>query len=177
MNNSTYYCVLKNYKGLFRKKHLGNTHLFLVPIDTDNYLYLGLIGELEEEPGTYATQLIVKLPSEIIEDVITEEINYFKGRYQVIEELNSTPKKIESGHYDIKIIKPGKFIKSKNLDIEFNVDYSTNSRRIYLIKGEFEFESSDITSNSNVGMMANKQMAYMGSKTRFEQFIFGGSKY
>lgn len=171
MSNLTYYCVLKNYKGLFRKKHLGNTHLFLLPIDSENYLYLGLIGELENEPGIYATQLIVKLPSEIIEDVITEEINYFKDRYLVIEELNSSPKKIESGHYDIKIIKPGKFIKSKNLDIEFSVDYSTNARRIYLMKGEFEFESSDITSDKKIGMMATKQSAYIGDKTRFEQFI------
>jgi len=163
-----YYCVLKNYKGLFKKKHIGNTHLFLVPISDNTYLYLGMIGELEDEKGSYATQLIVKLPSEIVDQVIEEEINYFGDRFVVLEEINCIPRKTAAGVYDIKLPQKGDMILS-NLHIEFNVDISTNARRIYTLTGEFNFESEDIKSTSDMKMVAAKKMAFMGDKERYKE--------
>jgi hypothetical protein len=165
-----YYCVLKNYKGKFKaKEHIGNTHLFLIPISDDAYLYLGMIGELIDEAGTYATQLIIRLPEEIVEQVIEEEINYFDDRYVVLETLPCKVKKLSTGEYDIKLSKKGKMILS-NLHIEFAIDYSSDRRRIYLITGEFNFESSDIKSTSDMKMVADKKMAYLGDRTRYESY-------
>lgn len=164
-----YYCVLKNYKGLFKKKHVGNTHLFLVPISDDAYLYLGMIGELIEEEGKYATQLIVRLPSEIVEEIIDEEKNHFGERFVVLEKLSCKPKKIASGEYDIKLTKKGKMVLS-DLHLNFEADYSTDKRRIYLMSGQFNFESTDIKSTTDMKMMADKKMAYLGDKTRYESY-------
>ena len=36
------------------------------------------------------------------------------------------------------------------------------------MNGEFNFESTDIKSTSDMTMKANKQMAYIGDKTRYE---------
>ena len=162
-----YYCVLKNYKGLFKKKHIGNTHLFLIPISEDTYLYLGMIGELEDDPGNYATQLIVKLPTEIVNEVIDEEIKYFEDRFVVIEELKCSPRKIAAGEYDIKIPQKGNMILS-NLHVEFNVDVSTNSKRIYTLTGEFNFESEDVKSSSEIKMVAAKKLALMGGDKKYK---------
>jgi hypothetical protein len=165
-----YYCVLKNYKGIFKKKHVGNTHLFLVPISEEAYLYLGMIGELIDNKGVYATQLIIRLSSEIVEDIIEKEKEYFKDRFIVLEEITCTPTKITSGEYDIKLDEKGKMILS-DLHIDFEADYSTDKRRIYLMTGEFDFESSDIKSTTDMKMSADKKMAYMGDKTRYESYI------
>ena len=172
-----YYCILKNYKGSLKKKYLGNTHLLLIPIDEDNYLYLGMVGEINHEQEEnekrklYAAQLIVKLPTEIIDEIIDEEENYFPDRFILMETLDCIPKKISSGEYNIKIPKKGNMILS-DLHIELDNDYSSNNRIIYLLKGKFSFETADIKSTVNMKMIAAKQMAYMGNKVRFESYIF-----
>jgi hypothetical protein len=165
-----YYCVLKNYKGLFKKKHIGNTHLFLIPISDKEYLYLGMIGEIEDEKGNYLTQLIVKLPEEIVDQVIDEEINYFKDRFVVVEELRCSPSKLGAGEYNIKIPNKGDMILS-DIHVEFNVDVSTNARRIYTITGDFDFESEDIKSTSDMKMIAAKKLAYMGGENRYDEIM------
>jgi len=164
-----HYCVLKNYKGVFKKKHIGNTHLFFIPIPEDSYLYLGMIGELLDNEGTYATQLIVRLPSEIIDQVVEEEIKHFEDRYVVLETLDCKTTKIASGEYHIKLNQKGNMILS-DLHIDFDADYSTNKRRIYLMNGDFNFESTDIKSTTDMKMVADKNMAYLGDKTRYESY-------
>ena len=68
--------------------------------------------------------------------------------------------------------KKGKMILS-DLHVEFEADYSTNKRRIYLMSGEFNFESTDIKSTTDMKMVADKKMAYLGDKTRYESYIIG----
>lgn len=165
-----YYCVLKNYKGLFRKKHRGNTHLFLAPISPDTYVYLGLLGELTDEPGTYATHLIVKLPKDLVDTILTGEQEYFKDRFVIVETLPCSPKKIDSGEYSLKMGKKGKYILSP-IDLKYEVEYSTSSRRVFLMKGVFNFESNDIKLDVTMKMAAAKQDALMGDKERFSEAL------
>lgn len=40
-----YYCILKHYKGLIKKRFSNNTHLFILPRTDYDYLYLALLGE------------------------------------------------------------------------------------------------------------------------------------
>ena len=165
-----FYCILKNYKGIFTKKHRGNTHLFLVPITEGKFLYLGLLGEETDEPGNYICQLIIKLPDEIIESIVEEEEKYFGERFLVMEKLPCSTKKNNEGNYIVKLSKKGSYIGS-DLELEFNTDYSTQSKRIYTLKGELNFEAEDVDSKADIHMAATKQSALIGDKERFEEIV------
>jgi len=164
-----YYCVLKNYKGIFKKKNVGNTHLFFIPLPDNKYLYLSMIGEIEDQKGSYATQLVTKIPADILDEVIDGELEYFKDRYEVVEKVNAIPTEEAAGIYNIKISKKGEMILS-DLRVEFNVDFSTNDRRIYTLTGKFNFESESVSPGESMKMVADKKIAYMGDKVRYESF-------
>ena len=70
------YCIVKKYKGLFRR-HPSNTHLFFIPVDPKKYMYLALIGKMtDDEDNLYASQLLVKLSEDIFEETLNGEIEY-----------------------------------------------------------------------------------------------------
>ena len=69
-----YYFVLKNYRGIFKKKFVGNSHLFLIPRTDDDYLYLALLGNIVDEDNSYACVLISRIPDDLIDPLI--ETNY-----------------------------------------------------------------------------------------------------
>lgn len=166
-----YYFILKNYKGIFKKKHKGNTHLLMVPISEDKYLYLGVLGKiLEEDEDTYACQLIVKLPKRLVNPIIVGEEDYFKERFILMESLPCDAEKISSNEFLIHMEKYGKKILS-DISVEYNPKYNTGNKKIFTVQGDFNFISSDIQNEKNMGMIANKQLAYMGSpKSRFSSF-------
>lgn len=167
MLKTFYYCVLKNYKGKFIKKHRGNTHLFLAPISNNEYLYLGLVGLMVGEEDTHATQLIVRLPSEIIVPFINHEIKYFKGRFEVVDKVKCVPSMKDKGSYYLQVSNPSYYIKS-DLSINYQLEYSVPNRRIYTIEGNLSFMAGEVNPH-NLSMMATKQKAGLNvkSKNRF----------
>lgn len=135
MNGIIRYCVMKKRKGLL-KRQLLYTHLFFVPIDSMKYMYLALIGkDVDDQDNTYAAQLLVKLPDEIMESMLAGEYEYFGNNFAEIEALECKSDSPSQGKYIITIPKKGTHIRS-DLDIEYQVEYSTVERRIYLLKGE-----------------------------------------
>lgn len=150
MPDVLYYCVLKNYKGIFRKKFRGNTHLFFIPLDNNLYGYFSLIGKMVDEPqdlpegfNRYACKLIVKIPADIVQTVIDHQIDYFKGRLQVVEQVECKVKKMSDGTYFIDTNK-GHFIKS-DLILAYQVEYSTPEKRVYTIDGSLDFMATEIS--------------------------------
>ncbi len=155
MRDKFYYCILKNSKGIFKKKFLGNTHIFFMPLGNDTYGYFGLIGEMLDDNGKslnkhkyikdYACTLLAIVPSEIVNDVIYHQIKLFQGRFKVIEELDCI--------YDnsiIKIFNKGSFIKS-SLKIYPLPEYSTSNKKIYKLIGYLNFSSDEFSlSKKNV---------------------------
>ena len=167
MQGTLYYCVLKNYHGIFRKKFRGNTHLFFIPLDNEKYGYFGLIGEMidqeEELPEglkEYACKLIVKLPGDVVQPVIDHQIEYFGGRLQIIEQVEVSVKKINEGHFFIDLISKGDFIKS-DLILKYRLEYSTSDRRIYTIDADLDFMSSEISGPKQLKTNLMKQMPLM----------------
>lgn len=167
MDGTIRYCVVKKYSGILIRKHKNNTHLFFIPVDPKKYMYLALVGQLTEEEDTYAAQLLVKLPEEIIDQTIEGEYEYFGERFVEVESLKCKSTNPSPGKYIITLQKKGFNIKS-NLEINYDVEYSTVARRIYLVKGDLNLITGEIT-NQDMKMVAAKQAAFMGNKQRFEE--------
>lgn len=163
MVKTLYYCVLKNYKGRFIKTHRGNTHLFLIPVSDHEYLYLGMIGAMVGEEDSFATQLIVRIPSEIIVTFINHEIRYFDGRFEVIDRVKCEASKKEAGKYEINILNPSHYIKS-DLVLSYELEYSTPNRRVYTLDGNLSFMASEVNPKTTLPMAAIKQQALLKKK-------------
>lgn len=163
MTRTLYYCVLKNYKGRFIKVHRGNTHLFLIPVSDDEYLYLGLIGGMVGEENRYATQLIVRIPSEIIIPFINHEIKYFGGRFEVVSKVKAEGVKKEAGKYEVNVLAPSYYIKS-DLNLTYELEYSTPNRRIYVLDGQLKFMAGTVNPKTTMSMAAMKQQALLKTK-------------
>ena len=65
-----YYCIVKHYKGLFRKRFLNNLHLFILPRTDYDYLYLALMGERTDSADTHVCIYITRIPDEILNVII-----------------------------------------------------------------------------------------------------------
>jgi hypothetical protein len=174
MQGILYYCVLKNYSGLFRKKFRGNTHLFFIPLDNGIYGYFGLIGEMiDKKEGLpegfeqYACKLILKLPEDVVKTVIDHQIEYFKGRLQIIEEVQVSVKKIGEGQYFIDTNR-GNFIKS-DLVVKYQLEYSSSDKRIYTIDGNLDFMSTEISSPKQLKSDLMKQSSVMTKLSKLKE--------
>jgi len=161
-----YYCVLKHYKGLFKKKHFKNTHTLMVPVSETHSLYLVLIGRSNEDNTVFYAQLVKKIPNEIVEDLLNGEIDYFDERFSVLEKIPCSVSRIKD-IYITKIHNKGKYIKS-NILTTFNEEESTNKRRIYVVKAKIDLELNDEITPENLGMVAAKVMAKFGDLDRIK---------
>lgn len=141
MDGTIRYCVVKKYK----QREPVYTHLFFIPIDPMKYMYLGLIGkDLDDVPNTYAAKLLVKLPEEITEKTIQGEHEYFGKKFIEVEALNCSSSNPTQGKYIISIPQKGAYIKS-DLEMEYQLELSTVEMKIYILKGELNIVSGDVT--------------------------------
>lgn len=161
-----YYSVLKHYKGLFKKKHVKNTHTLMVPISATQSLYLVLVGKSTEEDDVYYAQLVRKIPNDIVDDLLNEEIDYFEERFSVLEKIPCSVSKVNDV-YIAKIHNKGKYIKS-NVLTTFNEEESTNKKRFYVVKAKIDLELTDAITPETLGMVAAKVMAKFGDLDRIK---------
>jgi len=134
---------MKKRKGLLKRQPIY-THLFFIPVDPKKYMYLALIGkDVDDQENTYAAQLLIKLSDEIMESTLVGEYEYFGKKFIELEALKCKSTNPSQGKYVVTIPKKGDYIKS-NLEIEYQVEYSTVEKRVYLLKGELNLVSGDI---------------------------------
>ena len=144
MNGIIRYCVMKKRKGLLKRQPVY-THLFFIPVDPKKYMYLALIGkDVDDQENTYAAQLLVKLSDEIMESTLAGEYEHFGKKFIELEALKCKSSNPSQGKYTITIPKKGVYIRS-NLEIEYQVEYSTTDKRVYFIKGDLSLVSGDVT--------------------------------
>ena len=144
MNGTIRYCVMKKRKGLLKRQSVY-THLFFVPVDPKLYMYLALIGQnVDGQENTYAAQLLIKLSDEIMESTLAGEYEHFGKKFIELEALKCKSSNPSQGKYTITIPKKGVYIRS-NLEIEYQVEYSTTDKRVYFIKGDLSLVSGDVT--------------------------------
>jgi hypothetical protein len=160
-----YYFVLKNYRGLFRKKFVGNTHLFLIPRAGDDYLYLALLGNIVDEDNSYACVLISRIPDDLLDEIINGEHKHFGERFELIDEIKVNTINENKGEYEIKVLSKSQHILS-DLEMIYNEDLSSNSKRIYIIKGKLNLSTEDVGLDSTLRIDAYKKLALVSNKNR-----------
>ena len=144
MEGTIRYCVVKKYKGKL-KREPAYTHLLFIPIDPQQYMYLALIGkDIDDVKNTYAAKLLIKLPEEITEKTIQGEHEYFGKKFIEVEALNCSSSNPTQGKYIISIPQKGAYIKS-DLEMEYQLELSTVEMKIYILKGELNIVSGDVT--------------------------------
>lgn len=161
-----YYHVYKNYKGLFKKKHKGNTQMFTIPhIPSSNYFTHGVIVGRMNAPGeeydgalTFMTITMAEM-SKMKQFVDGLQMELGK-HYELVED---TPVKVVDSDdltYLVKVLKKGEYIKS-DLDILY-ADSATKKlgRKMFLIKGIIELHTDKVKTNQ-LSMVAMKKMAYL----------------
>lgn len=166
-----YYCILKNYKGIFKKKFIRNTHLFILPrTDTDS-VYLALLGERSEVSGTYGCAYITRIPDELLDEIIEGEKEYFEDRFEVVEETLAKVKTIEKGTYLITLKDQSKIFSNKEILLIYQQKESTSKRRIYNLVSKLNLETKEVDSLS-LDMVATKNLAFI----KPVRFKIGGFK-
>ena len=156
-----YYCVLKNYKGIFIKKSSKNTHLFFIPKPNKEYLYLALIGKLNNRQDTYTCQLLVKQPGSLIHQIINGEKEHFGERFEIIESLNCESKEIGEEEFLIKLSNKGTNI-SSNLVLMYSPDLSSGKQMIYVLKGNLNLYTEEVDTKST-RMLGLKKKSFLGN--------------
>jgi hypothetical protein len=143
-----YYCILKHYKGLFKKRFLNNTHLFILPRTDTDYLYLALLGERTEACDTYACVYITRIPDELLNVIIEGEKGYFKDRFVIVEETPAEVNTIEKGTYLIRLKGKSKVFLSKEIILIYQKDGSTPKQRIYNLVSKLNLEMEELNKSS-----------------------------
>ena len=148
MIKPSYYCILRHYKGIFKKRFLNNTHLFILPRTETDYLYLALLGERTEAPDTYACAYITRIPDELLNFIIEGEKEYFKERFEIVEETPSEVITIEKSKYLIRLKGKSKIFLSKDLIVTYQKEQSTPKQRIYNLVSKLNLEMEEISKSS-----------------------------
>ena len=142
-----YYCILENYKGK-KKVFLGNTHLYLIPISEERYLYLGMLGEFVGHDNCYSCRLIVHMEAFLVDGVLAGEAEELGERFKVIETLNCQPSPAEEGGYYIKLLDEGEYIQS-DLSIRLHEQQNNKSKPLYIMGGQLSFLSEPVSLKEN----------------------------
>jgi len=161
-----YYHVFKNYKGLLRKKHKGNTQMLTVPeIPSPSYFTHGVIvGKLvsvdEEYDGSLALMTVAMDDISKIEQFVEALGPELGKNYELVESVPCNVIHGEENLYKVKILKKGEFIKS-DLSILYSESVTKEvGRKMFMIKGKIELYTDKIRP-IQAKMMGMKKMAYL----------------
>lgn len=158
------YNILKMYSGIFRKKHNGNVHTIVAPVSDRELIYLVIIGEIIKEPNAYACALVTRTPPAVMNDIIENEKRLLGERYFTLETLKCSGEDLGQGKYEYKFNTSGYYIKS-SLSLTYDPEYSTDKKRIYILRGQINLEINDIDPK-HIGMMATKKLSLFKSRLK-----------
>ncbi len=148
MTKPLYYCILKHYKGLFRKRFSNSTHLFILPRTESDYVYLALLGERVRVRDTYACVYITRIPDELLNIIIEGEKNYFKDRFAIVEEIPAEVSTIEKSTYLIRLKGESKIFLSKEMILAYQEGESTPKQRIYNLVSKLNLEVDELNKSA-----------------------------
>jgi len=148
MTKPLYYCILKHYKGLLKKRFSNNTHLFILPRTDYDYLYIALLGERTEAADTYVCMYITRIPDEILNVIIEGEKEYFKERFEIVEEIPAEVSTLEKYTYLIRLKGKSKVFLSKEIILIYKKEESTPKQRIYDLVSKLDLEMEEVHKSS-----------------------------
>jgi len=141
MRKRIIYGIIKTYKGIFVKKHVGNVQIFIIEMGK-TFWVLNILGEMED--GRYVSQMLLRAPSEYI-DVFIDDFEESENFVQLEEIFCDIPKESED-KFKIILKKKGRYLNSHYI-ISFSNEYSEGDIRIYFIEGKFKAIQPDNIKN------------------------------
>lgn len=131
MRNRIIYGIIKTYKGIFSKTHVGNVQIIIIEMEK-RFWILNVLGQMED--GKHASQLVLAAPSEYIH-VFMDDFEESQNFIQIEEIFCDIPKESED-EFKILLKKKGNYL-SGNYTVSFSREYSEGNVRIYTIDGTF----------------------------------------
>ena len=144
MVKPVYYCILKHYKGLFKKRFSNNTHLFILPRTDTDYLYLALLGDRIGARDTYTCVYITRIPDDLLNIIIEGEKEYFKNRFVVIEETPAEVSTVGKSPYLIRLMRESKVFLSREMALIYKKGESTPKQRIYDLVSRLNLQMEEV---------------------------------
>ena len=160
MDQFSHYCILKTYKGIFRKKHAGNIQLFITNTGS-TFIGIALLGLMEE--GVNAGQMIVRGPSQHM-DMFINDMEQDEN-FMILDTLKVNVKETSKGTYNLSYPKKGKYIKS-NLKFEFESEHSDKNTIIYSLHGKINLVFDETIGEKQLKMKALKAHSMFKSALR-----------
>lgn len=164
MKKRIIYGILKTYKGIFTKKHIGNVHLLIIEMDKEFFL-LNLVGQLSN--GNEICQLLLRANLDYAEEFI--DVFEKNEHFIQLEEIFCEIPNQHLNNFKVLLKKKGKYINS-HLEVKFSEEYSTGNIKMYEIKGKFNLVFDDYINNSiQANIMALKKQTI--SKPLLSNFL------
>ncbi|RLA75866.1 MAG: hypothetical protein DRG78_20125 [Epsilonproteobacteria bacterium] len=129
MRNRIIYGIIKTYKGIFKKKHIGNVQILIIE-KNESFSVYNVVGEMKD--NEIVSQLVLKAPSEYT-NIFIDEFEENQHFIQMEELYCSVTK--EKDKFKVILKKKGKYINS-NLIFSFSKEYSEGNMKVYLIEGK-----------------------------------------
>ena len=164
-----YYSIYKRYKGLFKRKHSKNIHLLMVPSNSQDFLYIIIIGEILGEKDTYVGEIVYMGKQTSISKLIEFESEDMGKDMIQLEKVPCHVSQIEKG-FEIKISGNALYLPASFLIVEsvgeyfskengVQVNSSIKEDKTVIIKGKFNLVYDNITPNQ-YRMVKAKKMAF-----------------
>lgn len=154
MRQRVIYGILKTYKGIFVKKHIGNVQILIVEME-DDFIVLNLLGKMKD--GNHVGQMLLRAPSAYI-NIFLDDFQKTENFIKLEEILSDVP--IEDiNNFKVIVKKKGKHILS-HLNISLSKEHSTGHIHIYFVKGNLNLVMDDVLNNkADIKISANKYSA------------------
>ena len=152
MKKRIIYGILKTYKGIFIKKHIGNVHILIIEMGK-TFWVLNIIGKLKN--GNIISQLLLRSKPQYINEFI-DSFEKSENFIQMEEIFCEIPKESEDT-FKVLLKKKGKHINT-HLTIKFSNEYSQGNIKMYELKGKFNLVIDNyIDSQPQARMMSLKK--------------------
>lgn len=158
MDQYCHFCILKSYKGIFKKRHVGNSNILITPISKNETIGFVILGHFEDMENDLAMKSILRAPILMTEAIVNDLSKQYKEDFIIVEKIKVVPKEKSKGNYFLKMQKKGKYLKS-NYEITFEPEYSSNNQLIYRLNGNLELVTEEKVTQGNINMISKKIMA------------------
>jgi len=111
-------------------------------------LGLALLGERTEACDTYACVYITRIPDEILKVILEGEKEYFKERFEIVEEIPAEVSTLEKSTYLIRLKGKSKVFLSKEIILIYQKDESTPNQRIYNLVSKLNLVMKELNKSS-----------------------------
>ena len=143
--NKFYYCIFKLKKGIFKKSHRGNVHIFVTPAPNNQIFVLVLLG-YAEAIDEWVVSLQWKHNIKLIDMVVNTLRENYGDDFEVVEELDVNVKGTNTLEFEIDPSSRGKYIKGP-IQFELLTKFSDKKTLIYSIDGDFNLEKVKLKDN------------------------------